>query len=178
MTTWFTSDHHFGHENIIKLCKRPFTSLHEMNEVMTQRWNERVQPADIVYHLGDFAFKDHARYLDRLNGTKHLILGNHDHKGVRSAGNRWASVNDMLTLKGLVPIVLCHYSLRVWNKAHYGALHFYGHSHGSLPGDSQCLDVGVDCWDFRPVTLEEILTRLSKQPKRYDVDHHKQAKNL
>jgi hypothetical protein len=52
--------------------------------------------------------------------------------------------------------VLCHYALRTWNGSHRGALRLYGHSHGGLAGDSQSVDVGVDCWDFRPVTLDEI----------------------
>src|SRR6266436_1247085 len=173
---WFTSDHHFGHANIIKHCNRPFSSVHEMNEIMIIRWNEVVGPNDIVYHLGDFAFKDHAKYLDRLNGTKHLILGNHDKKGIKSAGNRWASINQMLTLKGATTIVLCHYAMKVWDRSHHGALHFYGHSHGNLPGDSQCLDVGVDCWDFRPVSFEQIQKRLATQPKRRPVDHHDGSK--
>ncbi len=170
---WFTADHHYGHSNIIKYSKRPFSSVHEMNEIMTLRWNERVMPDDIVYHLGDFAFKDHAKYLDRLHGTKHLIIGNHDHKGIKSAGNRWASVNDIVYLKQPATIVLCHYGLRVWNKSHHGALHFYGHSHGSLPGDSQCCDVGVDCHNFYPASFEEIKVRLATQPQRHTVDHHK-----
>jgi calcineurin-like phosphoesterase family protein len=64
-------------------------------------------------------------------------------------------------------IFLCHYGLRAWHGAHRGALHFYGHSHGSLPGNAQCLDVGVDVWNFRPVTLpaiREVLERCAVEP--------------
>lgn len=79
--TFFTSDTHFGHVNILAYCKRPFRSVGEMNEAIVQRWNERVQPEDTVYHLGDFAMgkKDETLpYGKRLNGHKVLIVGNHD----------------------------------------------------------------------------------------------------
>jgi calcineurin-like phosphoesterase family protein len=65
-------------------------------------------------------------------------------------------VEDKLThieVMGDIQVVLCHYAMRVWRNAHHGALHFYGHSHGNLPGDAQSLDVGVDCWDFAPASF-------------------------
>jgi calcineurin-like phosphoesterase family protein len=57
MAIFFTSDHHFGHENIIRYCNRPFTSVQQMNEIMILRWNGAVLPEDEVYYLGDFAMK-------------------------------------------------------------------------------------------------------------------------
>lgn len=82
LNTWFTSDSHFGHSAILEFEKeaRPFATVEEMNEVMIQRWNEVVNPKDTVYHLGDFCFGRHNLPIaDRLNGTKRLIMGNHDH---------------------------------------------------------------------------------------------------
>lgn len=167
MKVWFTADNHFGHANIIKFCKRPFSNAQEMDREMIRRWNERVAPEDTVRHLGDFSFQNQGNYIHALNGAKHLIVGNHDHKRMQKVG--WASIKDMdLITVDSTDIVLCHYGLRVWHKSHYGALHFYGHSHGTLPGDSQSLDVGVDCWDFRPVSLDEIKQRLATLPKRGD----------
>lgn len=170
---WYTADHHFGHKRIIELAHRPFSSVEEMDEEMVRRWNAIVARGDTVYHVGDFAFADHTPYLSRLNGQKRLILGNHDHSNRVKAAKGWATVDSMLTIKdGETPIVLCHYGLRVWNRSHYGALHFYGHSHGSLPGDSQSCDVGVDCWSFAPVSLDEIRSRLGAHPMRGEPDHH------
>lgn len=172
--TWFTADTHYGHKNIIRFSNRPFSSVEEMNEEMITRFNERVKPGDTVYHLGDFAFlpsHEAKNIKDRLNGDIHLILGNHDKpKNVRGLG--FASVNHLqqIKLEGKT-LILCHYAMRVWNKAHYKSLMLYGHSHGNLPGTDQSLDVGVDCWDYKPVSLEEILERLATLPKYFSEDN-------
>lgn len=174
MAIWFTADHHFGHKRIIELASRPFASVEEMDDEMVRRWNAVVTKGDLVYHLGDFAFADHNLYLPRLNGQKHLIRGNHDHSNRVKKAEGWQSIDYMKTVKvGEQRIVLCHYGMRVWSASHHGVLHFYGHSHGNLPGDNQSLDVGVDCWGFAPVGLEEIRTRLAGQPIRHEPDHHK-----
>lgn len=83
--TWFISDTHFGHKNILEYQKnnRPFSSLNEMHEVMIERWNGVVKPKDNVWHLGDVAFgKANLDILARLNGVKRLIMGNHDHYNI------------------------------------------------------------------------------------------------
>lgn len=82
MTTYFTSDTHFGHARIQEFQpNRPQGSIEEMNEHLVARWNETVSPEDEVYFLGDFAMgkiADSLPYALRLNGTKHLTHGNHD----------------------------------------------------------------------------------------------------
>ena len=166
---WFTSDTHFGHKAIIRFCKRPFFSVEDMDETLIQRWNERVKPGDVVWHLGDFAFHKSKEQLitlfNRLNGDKCLITGNHDHTDTRRL--LWANTKALTTLNlDKVPVVLCHYGMRVWDRSHHGSLHLYGHSHNTLPGDNQSLDVGVDCWDFRPVNIDEIRARLKTLPVR------------
>jgi len=166
---WFTSDTHFGHSNSIKYCNRPFASVEEMDEVLIERWNERVKPSDTVWHLGDFAF--HKSYdelqtlFSRLNGTKCLVIGNHDYDSTIRLF--WHAAESIATVHiGKQSVILCHYAMRVWNKSHHGSLHLYGHSHGTLPGDSQSLDVGVDAWDYRPVNIDEIRDRLKTLPAR------------
>jgi len=166
---WFTADTHFGHANIIRFSNRPFSSVEDMDETLIQRWNERVKQNDVVWHLGDFAFHKTATQLEelfnRLNGTKCLITGNHDHTDTRRLA--WSNTKALTTLNiDKVPVVLCHYGMRVWDRSHHGSLHLYGHSHGTLPGDNQSLDVGVDCWDFRPVNIDEIRARLKTLPIR------------
>lgn len=170
MTMFFTSDHHFGHARIISLCRRPFSSVDEMNEAMIEAWNATVRPRDIVWHLGDFSYKlksDPDLILKRLNGRKKLVPGNHDNQAVLRS-KHWEHVDKLPELCHLQRrIVLSHYALRTWHKASKGALHLFGHSHGSLPPTSQSCDVGVDVWNFRPVTLEEIEARMAQACEIY-----------
>jgi calcineurin-like phosphoesterase family protein len=167
MTTFFTADHHFGHANIIEMCKRPFADVDAMDRAMITIWNETVAPNDTVWHLGDFAYRCEPKrkraILSRLHGNKHLIVGNHDDGDTRSMA--WGSVSQMkdISVDGQ-RIFLCHYGMRTWPASRHGALHLYGHSHGTLPGNSQSLDVGVDVWDFRPLTLAEIKEVLEREP--------------
>lgn len=166
---FFTADHHFGHRGIITMCGRPFDNVDEMDEALISRWNERVRKGDTVYHLGDFTMGASAErgveIFARLNGRKHLIVGNHDKLKVRSLP--WASPPQARVLlrhpAEKLPLVLDHYAMRTWPGAHRGAIHLYGHSHGGLAGHGRSLDVGVDCWDFRPVTLDEIRPTLERQ---------------
>lgn len=83
MEIWYTSDSHFDHANIIKYSGRPFKDVEEMNECLIARWNEVVRPSDHIWHLGDLTMHRQIgqikyRILDRLNGHKRLLLGNHD----------------------------------------------------------------------------------------------------
>src|SRR5204863_8850279 len=82
MTTFFTSDTHFGHGGALGLYRRPFSSVAAMNEAMVERWNESVGPDDVVWHLGDFAIRQRPRVvaelLARLHAHKHLVTCNGD----------------------------------------------------------------------------------------------------
>jgi calcineurin-like phosphoesterase family protein len=87
MKVWVTADTHFGHENIIDFCKRPFRNVDEMNEALIQKWNDLVRAEDVVWHLGEFGFGDMEQIQDwvrALNGEIKLIRGNHDLKS-----NQW-----------------------------------------------------------------------------------------
>jgi calcineurin-like phosphoesterase family protein len=166
--TWFTSDTHFGHRAIIDMCGRPFADVDEMDDAMVAAWNAVVHTNDVVWHLGDFAFRCHPQrakeIFDALNGIKHLVVGNHDKKPTLALG--WAEVIPFrhLVVDG-VQINLSHYAMRVWPGLHRGAVMLYGHSHGTLPGSRATLDVGVDNVGFAPVDLPEILGRMAALPR-------------
>lgn len=179
---FFTSDLHLGHENVIKYAKRPFANAKEMDEALVSNWNARIRPNDTVYVVGDVSFhrpEETRKILRRMNGTKALVLGNHDKK--LGCLDMFVFAKDMYTLKvedaqaerGLQNIVLCHYAMRVWDKSHYGAWHLYGHSHNSLPDDPTALsiDVGVDAQNFAPISYEEVREIMRKKTWK-PVDHH------
>jgi calcineurin-like phosphoesterase family protein len=78
---YYIADPHFGHANIIRFDGRPFANTQEMENILIHNWNGRVTNDDVVYMIGDFCWgleKDWIRILDKLNGSKVLIRGNHD----------------------------------------------------------------------------------------------------
>lgn len=178
MSVFFTSDLHVGHANILKYSKRPFADLDEMHSELVRRWNSVVGPKDEVYVVGDFAYKCHPgtlrRFAESLNGTMYLVRGNHDKASV----SHFAWVKDLHTIHvqdgdRVQRIVLCHYAMRVWNTSHHGTWHLYGHSHGNLKDDPNSLsfDVGVDCWDYTPVSYEQVKARMATKTWK-PIDHH------
>jgi calcineurin-like phosphoesterase family protein len=180
---FFTSDHHFGHTNIIKYCSRPFSSVEEMDAEMLRRWNEVVNPKDTVYYLGDFSLAKRA-VLDiapRLHGEKHLIMGNHDachpcHKKKAEAakqlyieaGFKSLALEMSFEIKGH-RVLLTHmpfleknaqaaYDLRYpqYRPKDEGQWLLHGHVHEKWRINGRMINVGVDVWNFYPVPLEEI----------------------
>ena len=88
MSSFYIADLHFGHANIIRFDNRPFDSVEEMNEMLIKNWNKKVKQGDKTYILGDFCWgkePDWIEILDKLNGSKILIRGNHDLKQMSKA---------------------------------------------------------------------------------------------
>lgn len=176
---WFTSDTHFGHENVIKFCNRPFRDVDHMNSELILRWNEKVKNGDQIYHLGDFSFMkkpETEKLLSRLKGQIFLVRGNHDHKDTRGIKS-FAWVKDYHEIKVEIDgqkqlIVLSHYPILSWHNRHYGAWHLHGHCHGSLPDEGvRRIDVGCDVYGYSPVSLDEINNIMKNRPIT-SVDHH------
>lgn len=176
--TYFTADPHLGHATIIELCGRPFADDDEQTEVITANWNAIVKPQDTVWVVGDFCMNNPQRFLKRLNGSTHLIKGNHDHRYADRAKTGFVSVRDtkMLKLRGQ-EIWLSHYAHRVWPKMRYGAWHLFGHSHGGLKDwKNRSIDVGVDARKhyfasrdpkalFAPWSFDELAAVFATHPK-------------
>jgi calcineurin-like phosphoesterase family protein len=174
---FFSSDHHFFHSNIIKYSSRPFSSVEEMNEKLIQNHNSIVKPNDQVWLLGDFAFakqNEIINTLKRLNGNKHLVLGNHDSNIENNPrpyiGNGFSTIQRYKELKiDNKLIVLNHFSLRTWLKNYNGSWHLFGHSHGKLDPLGLSVDVGVDSpfitgkAEYRPFSIDEIKLFMDSQ---------------
>lgn len=184
MSTFFTADTHFAHQNIIKYCNRPFKTYREMDETLIANWNSVVKTNDLVWHLGDFAYGRDATpdYLSsvawRLNGNINLILGNHDEK-VKDLLSRFNKVypnpammdgtKDKLNVSVETEIngqriVMFHYGMRTWHHDLREVWHLFGHSHGGLGAYGKSCDIGVDCWNFTPVEFRELKRYMDARP--------------
>ena len=170
MAIFFTSDTHFGDARILQIAKRPFTAIALHDAALIARWNETVGPEDEVWHLGDFARTSaHERVtslLAGLNGRKRLIIGNND-GAAALASPGWDSIQYYaeISLEGRL-CVLCHYPFRTWSQMGKGSINLHGHSHAMLKPLPRQADVGVDAWDYRPVTLETILATRRRKAAR------------
>ena len=180
---FFTADQHLGHVNIISFCVRPFASVEAMNEALLANWTDTVSEDDEIWVLGDVAMGRIAETLPpiaALPGRKHLVPGNHDrcwpgNRRVRPVDEQMyvdvgfeihpGSVD--LHLEN-VPVVACHFPVagdsqvedrfvdhRPVVPADGWLLH--GHVHQNWKVNNGQINVGVDVWDFRPVSEEKLL---------------------
>lgn len=158
---FFTSDTHFGDPRVLRIDRRPFRSMEEHDEALIGLWNETVGKEDDVWHLGDFMRLGSGGRADallhRLNGRKHLIIGNNDDSATIAAVG-WSSTQHYaeLVIDGVL-LILCHYPFRTWNKMGKKSVNLHGHSHGRLTPVTRQYDVGVDPRGLRPATLTELL---------------------
>ncbi len=168
---YFTADWHLDHTNVIKYCKRPFTTVEEMNDTIINNINAVVTETDELYILGDVAFSDPQPFMARLNvKRRYLILGNHDQvrprpRELQECGFNWIKEVAGIEIDG-IPIWLAHYPHLSWPASHYGTWMLHGHSHGNQPGTESRCDVGVDCWDFKPVSFDTLKTKLALPKKK------------
>jgi len=159
MKTYFISDTHFGHKNIIRYCNRPFNDVEEMNNIMINEWNSIIQPDDIVYHLGDFCLGDRdviKKYLARLSGRKMIVLGNHDKyrpTEYMELGFEWSSRFPIIFNQFMI---LSHEP--VFLEANSPYCNLYGHLHQnkyeSPNGNHLC--VCVEQIDYKPISLDDV----------------------
>jgi calcineurin-like phosphoesterase family protein len=171
--TFITADEHYGHANMIRYCNRPFSDITEMQEAMIARHNAKVPNSQnyMTIHVGDMFWHtlspaEAMAILSRLHGRHAYLLGNHEELIRQYAGvhGKFDWVRDVHMLRfNKRPIWLSHYAHQVWPHSHKGGWHLYGHSHGQLEGTQTGLkfDVGVDCHNFEPWSLEEVAATMS-----------------
>lgn len=182
---FFTADTHFGHSNIINYCDRPFTCKEEHDAALIERWNSVVKPGDIVYHLGDFGFGS-SQYLksicNRLRGQINLIRGNHD-KNISQIQSRFGFVKDVHLLETKLmdkklKIFMSHYPHRSWIHKPRDAYHLFGHVHGNMGPFGLSFDVGVDCWNYTPLSIEQVHTHIEQNLMPAWVEEKQKHKNV
>lgn len=176
---WLSSDLHFFHRNVISYCNRPFADVEEMNWKLINIFNELVQPDQDLILLGDLCFGGKQRWAStvaRLNGKKKMIKGNHD--GINATPLREFGIES--ALYGCIIIVDDDYQ-ELYNFAlsHYpyqytgdhtdveryterrlidsGGWLLHGHVHTLWQTKGRMINVGVDMWDMKPVSLAQIV---------------------
>lgn len=187
MNTYFSSDWHLGHANIIKYDKRPFKTVEEMDLAIITNVTEQLQKGDTLYYLGDFAFtrsmneaEGHMKALALTGANLLFIKGNHDKRDTIKLYEKYGTyLGEQKKIKLEVrgheyEIVLNHYAMRVWDKSHRGTWHLYGHSHHSLPDlqESLSFDVGINGWDYKLVSFDQVKEKMAKKSYK-PIDHHK-----
>jgi calcineurin-like phosphoesterase family protein len=188
---WFTSDTHYMHNNLVRGVTnwrnaegevpfdavRDFDTLEEMNSLMIENINDRVQKKDWLVHLGDWSFGGYERveeFRSLINCQNIvLILGNHDHHIERDRGPLRKMFTHVAHYEELTvtnsnndkqKFILCHYPIVSWNGMHHGTYMIHGHQH--LKGDARFgngkrMDVGMcGSEEFRPYHIEEIIAQL------------------
>ncbi len=167
MKTFIVSDTHFRHSNIIKYCNRPFHSVGEMNEQLIHKWNSVVSPEDTVYHVGDFGFGDMSEFRSRLNGTVHLIQGNHDSSITWNTFDFASRSKYRLLDVGGLKVLLIHFPIQepeyrqIVPKCQFDVC-LYGHVHNNHSGwvqSGNCWykNCSVEVQDYQPQLIESVL---------------------
>lgn len=166
MITWFLSDIHFGHKNILKYDNRPWDTVEEMNEGIVNNINSVISEKDKVYYLGDFAFnyEQGLEAYKRLNGHWHFIYGNHDkiqgiQKMIQEARKNTTILGHIAEVKVQgKEITLCHYPMLSWNKSHHGTWQLFGHHHSKTYEEikGRRLNVAISLHNYMPWSFEEI----------------------
>jgi calcineurin-like phosphoesterase family protein len=176
--TFATSDEHYGHRNVIKYCGRPFANEKEMDKVFIHNYNTTVNEDSIVFHIGDFSMMSSSRvqYFEKLAEKlrpvrgRHLILGNHDSLNAF----RYVEIGLFTTVHTTFwfdtpegyRFVLAH-DPAVYQAAIKDSIMLCGHVHDlfrTLPNE-KLVNVGVDLWDFKPVSFSTILNLLRSEGK-------------
>ena len=174
---WFTSDTHFGQQRTLELSMRPFANVQEMDYVLLNNWNNTVKPKDTIFILGDFGIM---KILPLLNGNKILIKGNYErnvpellqgneeqfkeiHEYVHTIQVNKGG-NEYIINMGHEPSRVKH--MRI-DETH---INLFGHIHKLCMVKKYGFNVGADCHDFKPISLDTILLYHNAILNYYDED--------
>jgi len=173
MSAFVTADLHIDHARILSFDApngsplRPVSSVEEMDETMVERWNEKVGPKDTIYHLGDVVIpRSSLKILDRLNGRKILIRGNHDQGSLSDFSRYFEDVRGAFFFKPgsnfLGGLILTHIPVHPsCLSGHYrGNVHGHLHCHLVLSEgqiDRRYFNACVERNNFAPVPLEMVI---------------------
>lgn len=153
---YFTADLHLEHSNIIKYCNRPYYDIDTMNKALINNWNSVVTKDDMVFVVGDFSFGNPYKYTDILNGVIAIIKGNHD---IDSSFDSLSVISNSIRLfirhipySSRIPdgtdIIVCGHVHEKWRSKLYIGI--------------PMINVGVDVWDYKPISLDTLVNEANK----------------
>lgn len=165
--TWIVSDTHWGHENIIKFCRRPVD--HE--DAMIQEWQDAVPADGVVLHLGDLSYTNNGMFRHliskKLPGSKYLIKGNHDsQRPIFYRDSGFTVIKPFEMRYGSHIVSFSHYPLKLSARVGPNRVHVHGHIHNNgyggkgapfTPFAAGQINVSVEQTHYRPVNLKELL---------------------
>lgn len=152
--TYVTSDHHFNDTRFDALYRSSEVSTKSNHiDFLVKKWNSVVSPNDTVIHLGDVAVDmDGYKYVTLLNGNIHLVRGNHDQRYSTEFLNAYFETvrDDMIVEVDDLTLYLNHFPLN----ARPDLFNLVGHVHSVWKVQRNMLNVGVDCWNYKPINFE------------------------
>ena len=171
----FTADEHWYHKHIDEYCDRKLGSPKQMNQALIKYHNDVVGKDGTVWHIGDLAMLSQGmefhveRIVRKLNGTHHLVLGNHDEfKPFNYVRMGFASVHTSMWFeRDGYTFVLAHdpsiYTIvqTMGPKTYQLCGHIHNLFQHLLP-EKRIINVGVDVWDYAPVSLKTILALIKE----------------
>ena len=185
-SVFLVSDTHFGHTGVCRFTRndgvtklRPWDSAEEMDEAMVKAWNERVKPTDKVYHLGDVVIaRKSLKIMERLNGDKVLIRGNHDIYKDEDYSKYFRSIRAYHVMNGMI---LSHIPLHSDSMGRFG-VNIHGHTHANRVKQARGVDarsgevlysekndVRYHCVcveqtpDFAPILFEDVIKNIEAE---------------
>jgi len=157
---WFTSDLHLGHDAIIEYCGRPFKNATVMDKSLIKNINNLVQEDDELYILGDLSIKTkshrgfYQQTLSKIRCNKIvLIMGNHDildpwfycELGIHSVHAPYLQVEEFICVHD--PAL---------SQVDRNLKFLCGHVHDLFFKQQNCLNVGMDVHDFKPISIDMV----------------------
>lgn len=167
MNYWIISDTHWGHAKILTFEEngkpvRVFSSVKEMDETIVNNWNKVVKPEDVVYHLGDVVIGtgDNANYisiLNRCNGIKELVKGNHDALPDTVYSQYFRKIHSMIILQKKRGLIMTHIPIHNDCVERF-RINLHGHIHSNKIKDNRYVNCCVDFPGntYTPLNLEDI----------------------
>lgn len=151
---YIISDLHFSHRNMA--LKRGFSDEIEHDNHIITSWNSVVTKKDVVFILGDITMEKHTPYnlLDKLNGIKKVILGNHDQP--QHVPHLLKHVNSVCSCYQTKGIILTHIPIHESEIQRFRK-NVHGHVHENSLDDPRYVNVSCEVVDYKPVLLESLI---------------------